>query len=122
MRAILLTVFASFAVSGCSRPHTIVGAWRHSFDTGAETFEFLKNGSFYIKSASPAFKGEIVIFKGSYTVVDSNHIHIDFAPGALTNKPPLTTPGTLLYSLSGDELELQRLTMAGDLEKYRRVR
>jgi len=123
-KAILFGTIGLFAAVGCSRPQTIAGEWGHPFETGtgAEFVEFRKDGSFYFKTTSIAYKGEALLWSGTYTIVDSNHILLELTPGGLTNKPATTTPITVSYSLSKDGLELQSFSREGELPKYSRVR
>ena len=123
-KAILLTAIGVCVVSGCSRPQTIVGVWRHPYETAtaAHIVEFRKDGSFDFKATSIGFKGEAILWKGTYSIVDSNHIDLKMTQGGWTNPPPGSTwPVTLSYSLSRQGLQLQRID-SGDMEKYSRIR
>jgi hypothetical protein len=103
---------------------TIVGRWKRPFETrtGATIVEFRKDGSFNYKTTSIAYKGEALLWTGTYSIVDSNHVYVELVQGSLTNGPVVKMPVTLSYSLSREGLQLQRLDFGEDMPTYTRMR
>jgi len=131
---ICLFVLTSFA-SGCSEAQGLVGSWqsetvrpalpgRTNIVESAQTVEFLNDGSFKMGSTftTDGQKQTLVVFTGTYALVDTNHVRLEVASGVpgSTNKTPLT----VTFSLVGDELEMSKLTssVVPETQKYRRIK
>jgi hypothetical protein len=131
----LLALVISIAASGCSGEQGLVGFWRtetfrrtlpgrtHIFGS-YQTVEFLKDGSFKMGNTinTDGDRRRFTVFSGTYTLIDTNHIRLEVAsnvPGD-TNKTPLT----VRVRISGDELEMDKLSssVVPETQKYRRAR
>lgn len=73
------------------------------------TLEFLKDGSFTSGGAiiTDGEKRTLVGFRGTYTLIDTNHIRLEIAlsQGRSSGKIPVTNN----FSVVGDELEIKTL-------------
>jgi len=136
MRTFIATIYfcvlISFA-SGCSGAQGLVGSWqsetvrpalpgRTNIVESYQTVEFLKDGSFKMGSTitTDGQKQALVVFTGTYALVDTNHIQLEITPDGA--RPSDRVPMTVTFSIIGDELEMSRLTssVVPETVKYRR--
>jgi hypothetical protein len=129
--AILTAAFLYF----CLRPSGLVGHWRtetfrfsptgHEDQTleSYQTAEFLKNGSFKLTTVMkiPGGKDRALPQVGTYTMIDSNHVRLEFT--LIPNRPDAKFPITVSFMISGNQLEMDALTasVVAEKTKYRRV-
>jgi hypothetical protein len=89
-----------------------------------QTVDFLKDGSFKMGSAvtTDGDSRTTVVFTGSYTLIDTNHVRLEVAPNQA--RPSDKIPLTVKFSIVGDELEMSKLTssVVPETQKYRRVK
>src|SRR3954467_4229724 len=117
---ICLGVLTSFA-SGCSGAQGLVGSWqsetirpalpgRTNILESYQTVEFLKDGSFKMGSTiiTDGQKQTLVVFTGTYALVDTNHVRLEVAPNQA--RPSDKIPLTVTFSIVGNELEISKLT------------
>ena len=131
---ICLCVLFSFA-SGSSGAQGLVGSWqsetvrpalpgRTNVVESYQTVEFLKDGSFKMGSTITidGKKQTMVVFTGTYALVNTNHVRLEIAPNQA--RPSDKIPGTVTYSIVGDELEMSKLTtsVVPETQRYRRVK
>jgi hypothetical protein len=131
---ICLWALISF-VPGCSGAQGLVGSWqsetvrtvlpgRTNTVESYQTAEFLKNGSFKIGSAvtTDGQKQTLVVFTGTYALVDANHVRLEVAPNQA--RPSDKIPLTVTFSIIGDELEMSKLitSVVPETQKFRRAK
>lgn len=91
--ASLLILCCLLQLIACSGQKGIVGKWQQI--NGAETIEFLKDGTFVVETGGRPMGG------GKYTVVDGSRIKIE--PGGLQS---VLGPMLTKYVISGKDLSL----------------
>jgi len=131
----ILHVVAVLGACGCSGAQGLVGLWqtetvritvanRTNILESYETVEFLKDGSFKMASTigTGGDKRTGVVFSGTYTLIDTNHIHLEVASNQARTSDKL--PLTVRFSIIGSELEMERLipSVVPETQKYRRVK
>ena len=131
----LLGLVVSICASGCSGAQGLVGLWRteavRRTPTGRtniveayDTVEFLKDGSFKISGVitTDGDKRTGVVFSGSYTLIDTNHVRLEVVPNS--KRPDSKIPLTVSFTISGDQLEMDALTssVVSETKKYRRAK
>ena len=138
MRTFITTIFLSVLVSfasGCSGAQGLVGSWqsetvrpalpgRTNVVESFQTVEFLKDGSFKMGSTitTDGKKQTMVVFTGTYALVDTNHVRLEVAPNQARPSDKISL--TVTYSIIGDELEMSKLitSVVPETQKYRRVK
>jgi hypothetical protein len=112
----LITVLAALFLASCSRHNkpTLIGTWSAQ---QSYTFEFHKDGSLRVKNLPPDDKTlqGVTELDGTWAMVDSSHVNVE----VVTPKGKDST--IYLFSISGDELTIQRSGNQG-VRIYHRVK
>jgi ribosomal protein L40E len=135
MVASAVAILTAACLLYCLRPKGLIGLWRtgtfRTSPTGHEdkiaesyqTAEFLKNGSFKLTAVMKLPGGKDLIFpqQGTYTMIDSNHVRLNFTP--ISNRPDAIIPLTVSFTISGNQLQMDTISsgVIAEKTKYRRV-
>jgi hypothetical protein len=110
----LIPILAALLLYSCylHKTPTLIGTWRSS---QSFTFEFHKDGSLRVKDIPPDDKTlqGVTHLDGTWAMVDSSHINMEVVTSAGKDSTIYS------FSISGDELKIQRPGNQGDYVYHR---
>lgn len=135
MLASAVAILTAACLFYCLRPKGLIGHWRtgtlrisptgHEDKTAKsyQTAEFLKDGSFKLTDVMkvPGGKDLMLPLQGTYTMIDSNHVRLNFTP--ISNRLDAIITLTVSFTISGNQLQMDTISssVVAEKTKYRRV-